>query len=94
MQNVVAKNDEKLVKLKELCDEVVRAKMEIVDYNPSGGYVVSELWNFEKNRKAWMEEAAEVMLKIRKKVVAMKNKQKRLPVPNTWNNDANAVFYI
>lgn len=82
MQNVVDDNDEKLVKLKdaygeELYNEVVRAKMEIEEYNPSGGYVVSELWNFEKNRKATMGEATDVILKIRKKVVAMKNKRKR-----------------
>ncbi|KAL0721739.1 hypothetical protein Bca4012_036338 [Brassica carinata] len=72
-KNVVDKNDEEVVKLKdtygeELYDDVVRAKMEIVEYNPSGGYKVSELCNFEK-------------------VVAMKNKRK-WPVPNTRNNDA------
>ncbi|KAJ0266724.1 XH/XS domain-containing protein [Hirschfeldia incana] len=81
-KKVVDKNDEKLIKLKDvygeaLYNEVVRAKMEIVEYNPSGGYVVSELWNFEKNRKATMEEATDVMLKIRKKVLAMKNKRQR-----------------
>ncbi|KAG2299789.1 hypothetical protein Bca4012_011385 [Brassica carinata] len=81
-KNVVDNNDEKLVKLtdaygEQLYNEVVRAKMEIVEYNPSGGYVVSELWNFEKNRKATLEEATDVMLKIRKKVVTMKNKRKR-----------------
>ncbi|XP_018456100.2 protein INVOLVED IN DE NOVO 2 [Raphanus sativus] len=79
---VVDNKDEKLIKLKdaygeELYKEVVRAKREIVEYNPSGGYVVSELWNFEKNRKATMEEVTDVMLKIRKTVVAMKNKRKR-----------------
>ncbi|CDY33034.1 BnaA10g12400D [Brassica napus] len=79
---VVDKNDLKLVKLKsdygeELYNEVVRAKVEIVEYNPSGGYVVSEMWNLEKNRKATMEEGTDVMLKMRKKLVAMKNKRKR-----------------
>lgn len=82
MQLVVDKNDLKLVKLKsdygeELYNEVVRAKVEIVEYNPSGGYVVSEMWNLEKNRKATMEEGTDVMLKMRKKLVAMKNKRKR-----------------
>ncbi|KAF2538930.1 hypothetical protein F2Q68_00022093 [Brassica cretica] len=79
---VVHKNDLKLVMLKsdygeELYNEVVRAKVEIVEYNPSGGYVVSEMWNLEKNRKATMEEGTDVMLKMRKKLVAMKNKRKR-----------------
>ncbi|CAH8306307.1 unnamed protein product [Eruca vesicaria subsp. sativa] len=79
---VVDNKDEKLVKLKdeygeELCDEVVRTKKEIVEYNASGGYVISELWNFEKEEKATMEEATEVMLKIRKKVLATKNKRAR-----------------
>lgn len=72
----------KLVKLKsdygeEFYNEVVRVKVEIVEYNLSGGYVVLEMWNFEKNWKVMMEEGMDVMLKMRKKFVVMKNKWKR-----------------
>ncbi|KFK36321.1 hypothetical protein AALP_AA4G107500 [Arabis alpina] len=61
---VVDKNDEELVKLKnnygqEVYNEVVRARLEKEEPN------ASELWNYEQNRKATLEEAAEVMLKVR-----------------------------
>lgn len=82
MQRVVDKNDEKLRKLKnqygeEVYNEVIRAKLEIEDHNASGSYVIVELWNYEENRKATMEEATDVMLKIRSILAAMKNKRKR-----------------
>lgn len=83
MQRVVDKNDEKLRKLmeqygEEVYNEVVRAKLEIEEHNASGSYVIVELWNYVENRKAKMEEAADVMLKIRSKLAAMKNKRRRL----------------
>ncbi|CAL9244242.1 unnamed protein product [Arabidopsis halleri] len=82
-KRVVDKNDEKLRKLKEqygeeVYNEVVRAKLEIEEHNASGSYVIVELWNYGENRKAKMEEATDVMLKVRSKLAAMKNKRKRL----------------
>ncbi|VVB16587.1 unnamed protein product [Arabis nemorensis] len=79
---VVDKNDKKLLKLKnefgeEVYNEVVRAKLEIEGYNASGSYVTLELSNYEENRKATMEEATDVMLKIRKDLAGTKNKRKR-----------------
>ncbi|XP_023642483.1 protein INVOLVED IN DE NOVO 2 [Capsella rubella] len=81
-KRVVNTNDEKLRNLKsqygeEVCNEVVRAKLEIEEHNASGSYVIVELWNYEENRKAKMEEAAEVILKIWSSLAAMKNKRKR-----------------
>ncbi|CAH2069429.1 unnamed protein product [Thlaspi arvense] len=81
-KNVVDKKDLKLIKLRneygeEVYNEVVRAKQELLEYNASGSYVTLELWNFEENRKATMEEVTDVMLKIRKDLVAKKNKRKR-----------------
>ncbi|KAL1208489.1 Protein INVOLVED IN DE NOVO 2 [Cardamine amara subsp. amara] len=81
-KRVVDKNDQKLLKLKkeygeEVCNEVVRAKLEIEDHNASGSYVILELWNYEEDRKATMEEATDVMLKIRKNLAGKRNKRKR-----------------
>lgn len=77
------KDDEKLLKLKydygeRVCDEVVRAKEEIEDHNASGSYVTLELWNYEKNRKATLEEATDVMLKVWSDLAGKKNKRQRL----------------
>ncbi|XP_024012393.1 protein INVOLVED IN DE NOVO 2 [Eutrema salsugineum] len=81
-KRVVDKKDEKLLKLKneygeEVYNEVVRAKLEIENHNASGSYVILELWNYEQNRKATMEEVTDVMLKIRNELVPKKNKRKR-----------------
>ncbi|KAL9285306.1 putative XS domain-containing protein [Arabidopsis thaliana] len=82
MQRLVDENDEKLRMLKnqygeEVYSEVVRAKLEMEEHNASGSYETEELWNYEENRKATMEEITDVMLKIRSKLAAMKNKRKR-----------------
>ena len=37
--------------------------MEINEYNPSGRYVVSELWNFSKRRKATMKEVLKYLFR-------------------------------
>nr|QDC18032.1 factor of DNA methylation 4-like B [Hypericum perforatum] len=47
---------------------VTRALMEMNEYNPSGRYIVRELWNFEQNRKARLNEVMELLLQFWKKV--------------------------
>lgn len=66
-EQIINEDDEKLVGLKEqLGDEVYKAVttalLEINEYNASGSYVVSELWNNKEDRKASMQEALQHVL--------------------------------
>jgi hypothetical protein len=68
LQQIVNEGDKKLVGLKEqlgeeVCKAVTTALLEINEYNPSGSYVVSELWNNKENRKASIGEVMEHILK-------------------------------
>lgn len=68
LQQIINEGDEMLVGLKgqlgeEVYKAVTTALVEINEYNPSGSYVVSELWNNKENRKASMGEVVEHILK-------------------------------
>ncbi|XP_057787847.1 factor of DNA methylation 5-like isoform X2 [Salvia miltiorrhiza] len=52
----------------EIHDAVVGALSDLYDYNPSGCYVVPELWNFKENRKAKLDEVISYILEAVKDV--------------------------
>ncbi|GER54613.1 XH/XS domain-containing protein [Striga asiatica] len=56
-QREIKEEDEELCGLREeIYEAVTTALMEMQEYNPSGGYVVPELWNFKENCKATLKE--------------------------------------
>ena len=63
--------DEDDGELKELRNElgeaaynaVVKALLELEEYNPSGRYEVPELWNFKNGKKASLAETIEYIIK-------------------------------
>lgn len=68
MPQEVIQDDEKLQNLKEELGEevykaVTTALLEINEYNPSGRYVIPELWNFRAGRKASLKEVIQYILK-------------------------------
>ncbi|XP_058099268.1 factor of DNA methylation 5-like [Magnolia sinica] len=69
--------DEKLKQLKDelgdgVYEAVTTALLEMNEYNPSGRYVVQEIWNFKAEKKAEMKE---VMQFILKKLSSVKRKK-------------------
>ncbi|KAJ4825294.1 hypothetical protein Tsubulata_012520 [Turnera subulata] len=68
LHEVVDDEDNKLKKLKEDVGEgadnaVAKALMEMNEYNPSGRYPTSELWNYKQGRKASLAEGVSSVLK-------------------------------
>ncbi|KAL3614097.1 hypothetical protein CASFOL_042171 [Castilleja foliolosa] len=67
-KEIVNEEDEKLKKLKkgygdEAYEAVRIALMEMNEYNPSGRYIVPELWNNKDNRRATSQEGVSVLVK-------------------------------
>ncbi|KAI3684353.1 hypothetical protein L6452_33576 [Arctium lappa] len=67
-QEVINEDAELLTNLKAewgngIFDAVVAAFKEMNEYNPSGRYVINELWNFKDNRKAILKEVISYILK-------------------------------
>lgn len=70
-QEMIDAEDEKLKNLKkELGNEVymavTAALVEVNEYNPSGRYIISELWNYSEGRKASLKEGVSVILDMYK----------------------------
>ena len=68
LQEVLDEKDEKLIAVKtEFGDEVytavTTALTQMNEYNPSGRYIVPELWNFNEGRKATLTEGVQHLLK-------------------------------
>ncbi|KAJ1396787.1 Zinc finger-XS domain [Sesbania bispinosa] len=67
-KEIIKDDDEKLNRLKNEMGEgpykaVVAALKEINDYNPSGRYITSELWNYKDGRRASLKEGVQFLLK-------------------------------
>ncbi|XP_074284159.1 factor of DNA methylation 1-like [Silene latifolia] len=67
-EEIIDGEDEKLKKLKEewgddVYNAVTTALLELNEYNPSGRYVVNELWNYKEGRKATVKEVVSYIFK-------------------------------
>ncbi|KAI0519151.1 hypothetical protein KFK09_006592 [Dendrobium nobile] len=68
LQEIIQDDDNRLTALKdefgeEVYEAVSTALLEMNKYNPSGRYVVPELWNFKDERKAALKEVIQYVLK-------------------------------
>ncbi|KAJ6727038.1 XS DOMAIN-CONTAINING PROTEIN-RELATED [Salix purpurea] len=67
-QEIIDEEDEKLSRLRgDMGDEaymsVTASLIQVNEYNPSGRYIVSELWNYKEGRKATLGEGVSFLLK-------------------------------
>jgi hypothetical protein len=61
----------------EVYKAVTTALMEINDYNPSGRYIISELWNFSEGKRATLQEGVTFLLNEWEEVVAKRKRGMR-----------------
>ncbi|KAF9676834.1 hypothetical protein SADUNF_Sadunf08G0044500 [Salix dunnii] len=67
-QEIIDEEDEKLSRLRDdMGDEaymsVTASLIQVNEYNPSGRYIVSELWNYKEGRKATLGDGVSFLLK-------------------------------
>ncbi|XP_065864212.1 factor of DNA methylation 4-like [Euphorbia lathyris] len=67
-EEILDDDDEKLKELKsefgeEVYDAVTKSLKEINEYNPSGRYIVREMWNSKENKKTTLKEGVSYLLK-------------------------------
>ncbi|KAJ8566103.1 hypothetical protein K7X08_030580 [Anisodus acutangulus] len=75
-QAVIDDEDEKLKDLKKTYGEevykaVTTALTEINVYNPSGGYIISKLWNYKVGEKATLQDGVSILLNLWKKKMTL-----------------------
>ncbi|KAD2805122.1 hypothetical protein E3N88_38499 [Mikania micrantha] len=80
MQEIIDEDDSDLRELKsqwgeEACNAVVNALLELNEYNPSGRYVISELWNFKEGRKAELKEVIKYLIQQLKASRSLKRRR-------------------
>lgn len=80
MQEIIDEEDSKLKELRRLWGEaaynsVVNALLELNEYNPSGRYVVKELWNFKEGRRARLKEVIDCIVQQLKSLKSLKRRR-------------------
>ncbi|KAL4333825.1 hypothetical protein GQ457_07G032600 [Hibiscus cannabinus] len=78
-KEILNEEDEKLKNLKQDWGEevymaVVTSLNELNEYNPSGRYIVPELWNFKENRKATLKEVIAYIVRSIKTAAAKRKR--------------------
>ncbi|WCJ32644.1 XH/XS domain-containing protein [Euphorbia peplus] len=68
VEEIINEEDEEFEYLKkehgeEVCEAVIKALIEVKEYNPRKRYPVKELWNFQANRRATLEEGIQFLAK-------------------------------
>nr|XP_027102551.1 factor of DNA methylation 5-like [Coffea arabica] len=81
MQEVIDEQDSKLKELRSQWGEgvynaVANALLELNEYNPSGRYAVSELWNFKEGRKASLKEVIQCLAQLLKTLNSAKRRRR------------------
>ena len=80
LQEMIDENDQELQELRNqwgdaAYESVVKALLELNEYNPSGRYVVSELWNYKECRKATLKEVIVCLVQQLKSLKSLKRRR-------------------
>lgn len=80
MQEMIDEDDNQLQELRSQWGDaahnaVVNALLELNEYNPSGRYVVSELWNYKEGRKATLKEVIVCLVQQLKTLKSLKRRR-------------------
>ncbi|KAJ6317670.1 hypothetical protein OIU76_013252 [Salix suchowensis] len=80
-QEIIDEEDEKLSRLRDdMGDEaymsVTASLIQVNEYNPSGRYIVSELWNYKEGRKATLGEGSVIFIEEMESTCAQEGRLK------------------